>query len=443
MTSKNNCIIEDVDNACVEMSSDEIGVKKYNNFCDEPYDDSFDHNCGDAYIENVVDNLHANPLENVGDINAKRDDDICDNSSNACKNATYDSIESCEDNFSNSYDSNSSNPCANHFFVSFDDNEDNVSTLFDNDKIVECNEFELLDLVDNNVLIDSVDNVNACVEYAVSKDRSEGVEIESRKEEVEDKKKTRDESVREEVEEKMPPRTRNKEMAKKRRHDESGTSSEGQSDLVAPGGRGLGHLNAIQLARVEELQTKMDHWWHRGKIHGEKAQHWCLHVPNIEGHKAPLGLNIRRAQEEPAQNLPFESIPVVEHGGKRANTNGLHGQAMVADPGYIRRVDDNPDQAEDEPQPPAPGVGEGQEAPQGYNIPPQYPEVHDWASMRALQIHLYTDTMNTFNRQMDYIDGVLERQKERSNRQSEAIEKLRLWMENRFPPPSQGGDGSY
>nr|GLL21137.1 hypothetical protein Itr_chr03CG00160 [Ipomoea trifida] len=169
MTSKNNCIIEDVDNACVEMFSDEIGVKKHNNFCDEPYDDSFDHNCGDAYIENAVDNVHANPLENVGDINAKRDNDICDNSSNACKNATYD----LHDNALN----NSSDPCANNSFVSFDDNEDNVSTLFDNDKIVECNEFELLDLVDNNVLVDSVDNVNACVEYAVGKDRSEGVEL--------------------------------------------------------------------------------------------------------------------------------------------------------------------------------------------------------------------------------------------------------------------------
>nr|GMD45610.1 hypothetical protein Iba_chr10dCG11730 [Ipomoea batatas] len=55
MTSENNCIIEDVDNACVEMPSDEIGVKEHDNFCDEPYDDSFDHNCGDAYIENVVD----------------------------------------------------------------------------------------------------------------------------------------------------------------------------------------------------------------------------------------------------------------------------------------------------------------------------------------------------------------------------------------------------
>nr|GMD44004.1 hypothetical protein Iba_chr10cCG10760 [Ipomoea batatas] len=55
MTSEKNCIIEDVDNACVEMPSDEIGVKEHDNFCDEPYDDSFDHNCGDAYIENVVD----------------------------------------------------------------------------------------------------------------------------------------------------------------------------------------------------------------------------------------------------------------------------------------------------------------------------------------------------------------------------------------------------
>nr|GMD48682.1 ribonucleoside-diphosphate reductase large subunit [Ipomoea batatas] len=190
MTSENNCIIEYVDNACVEMSSDEIGVKKHNNFCDEPYDDSFDHNCVDAYIENVVgnvdcvvDNVHANPLENVGDINTKRDDDICDNSSNACKNATYDLHDNAL-------------KCRNDFW-------DNVSTLFDNDEIVECNEFELLDLVDNNVLIDGVDNVNACVEYAVGKDRSEGVEIESRKEEVEDKKKTRDESVREEVEEKI------------------------------------------------------------------------------------------------------------------------------------------------------------------------------------------------------------------------------------------------
>nr|GLL18984.1 hypothetical protein Itr_chr02CG04070 [Ipomoea trifida] len=88
MTSENNCIIEDVDNACVEMPSDEIGVKEHDNFCDEPYDDSFDHNCGDAYIENVVDNVHANPLENVGDINAKHDDENC---FDTCENNSFNS----------------------------------------------------------------------------------------------------------------------------------------------------------------------------------------------------------------------------------------------------------------------------------------------------------------------------------------------------------------
>ncbi|MEQ5167094.1 hypothetical protein ABN262_23485, partial [Citrobacter youngae] len=60
---------------------------------------------------------------------------------------------------------------------------------FDNDKIVECNEFELLDLVDNNVLVDSVDNVNACVEYAVGKDRSEGVELRVKKKRLRTRKK--------------------------------------------------------------------------------------------------------------------------------------------------------------------------------------------------------------------------------------------------------------
>nr|GLL25790.1 hypothetical protein Itr_chr04CG24140 [Ipomoea trifida] len=95
MTSENNCIIEDVDNACVEMPSDEIGIKEHDNFCDEPYDDSFDHNCGDAYIENVVgnvdcvvDDVHANPLENVGDINAKHDDENC---FDTCENNSFNS----------------------------------------------------------------------------------------------------------------------------------------------------------------------------------------------------------------------------------------------------------------------------------------------------------------------------------------------------------------
>nr|GME05174.1 hypothetical protein Iba_scaffold2661CG0030 [Ipomoea batatas] len=223
MTSENNCIIEDVDNACVEMPSDEIGVKEHDNFCDEPYDDSFDHNCGDAYIENVVgnvdcvvDNVHANPLENVGNINARRDDDICDNSSNACKNATYDlhdrafmcgnefwvtnevifltpcdfndndsfdssdddencfdtcennsfnsiennSIESCVNNFSNSYDSNSSNPCENKSSVSLEDNDGLESFTFDDNALINENDDKLHEIVcgDDNVH----DDVNMC-----------------------------------------------------------------------------------------------------------------------------------------------------------------------------------------------------------------------------------------------------------------------------------------
>nr|GLL41931.1 hypothetical protein Itr_chr12CG15160 [Ipomoea trifida] len=223
MTSENNCIIEDVDNACVEMPRDEIGVKEHDNFCDEPYDDSFDHNCGDAYIENVVgnvdcvvDNMHANLLENVGNINARRDDDICDNSSNACKNATYDlhdrafmcgnefwvtnevifltpcdfndndsfdssdddencfdtcennsfnsmennSIESCVDNFSNSYDSNSSNPCENNSSVSLEDNDGLESFTFDDNALINENDGELHDMLCN---VDDELNVDSCL----------------------------------------------------------------------------------------------------------------------------------------------------------------------------------------------------------------------------------------------------------------------------------------
>nr|GMC71568.1 zinc finger, CCHC-type [Ipomoea batatas] len=57
----------------------------------------------------------------------------------------------------------------------------------------------------------------------------------------------------------MPPKTRSKERAKKSKHDREGSSSgarRGVSDLIAPGGRGLPHLNAKQRERVEELQEK-------------------------------------------------------------------------------------------------------------------------------------------------------------------------------------------
>nr|GLL21879.1 hypothetical protein Itr_chr03CG09200 [Ipomoea trifida] len=169
MTSENNCIIENVDNACVETPSDEIGVKEHDNFCDEPYDDSFDHNCGDAHIENVVgnvdcvvDNVHANLLENVGDINAKRDDDICDNSSNACKNVSYDLHNNAlkcgndfwvdnEINFLNPYDFNDSDSfdssddddgncvdtCENNSFNSNDNDGLELFTFYDNSLINE------------------------------------------------------------------------------------------------------------------------------------------------------------------------------------------------------------------------------------------------------------------------------------------------------------------
>nr|GMD65703.1 hypothetical protein Iba_chr12cCG7930 [Ipomoea batatas] len=282
MTSENNCIIEDVDNACVEMPSDEIGVKEHDNFCDEPYDDSFDHNCGDAHIENVVgdldcvvDNMHANSLEIVGNINARRDDDICDNSSNAyfndndsfdfsddddencvdtCENNSFNSmennsIEPCVDNFSNSHDSNFSNPCENNSSVSLEDNNGFESFTFDDNALINENDDKLHEIVcgdddvhdDANVCeLNDVEFVNFfddCIDDAMyvheflreveeemdgcerdvllnsEKERGnekqeimvEGVEKENVKEleDAEDKKKTSDESVREEVEEKV------------------------------------------------------------------------------------------------------------------------------------------------------------------------------------------------------------------------------------------------
>nr|GMD37894.1 hypothetical protein GOBAR_AA29131 [Ipomoea batatas] len=57
----------------------------------------------------------------------------------------------------------------------------------------------------------------------------------------------------------MPAKTRSKERAKKTKHDREASSSgaqQGVSDLIAPGGRGLPHLNEKQRERVEELQQK-------------------------------------------------------------------------------------------------------------------------------------------------------------------------------------------
>nr|GMC48908.1 putative retrotransposon Orf1 [Ipomoea batatas] len=91
----------------------------------------------------------------------------------------------------------------------------------------------------------------------------------------------------------------------------------------------------------------------------------------------------------------------------------------------------------------------------GPNVPPEYaeyPPVYDWASMRAFQLQLHNQSMNAFNQRMDLHHEELMRQneaiarqneayvrqEERQEQQSLAIEQLRLWMEQRFPPPSQG-----
>nr|GMC49464.1 hypothetical protein Iba_chr01bCG8030 [Ipomoea batatas] len=243
MTSENNCIIEDVDNACVEMPSDEIGVKEHDNFCDEPYDDSFDHNCGDAHIENVVgnvdcvvDNVHANLLENVGDINAKRDDDICDNSSNACKNATYDLHNNAlkcgndfwvdnEVNFLNPYDFNDSDSfdssddddgncvdtCENNSFNSNDDNDGLESFTFDDNSLINEHvekgetDGDLRDVLLSSEKEEEKENVTIEKENEEENFENEKVLFEEVHCKIieEEEEKTRDESVKEEVEEKV------------------------------------------------------------------------------------------------------------------------------------------------------------------------------------------------------------------------------------------------
>nr|GMC63143.1 hypothetical protein Iba_chr02cCG10530 [Ipomoea batatas] len=170
MTSENNCIIEYVDNACVEMPSDEIGVNEHDNFCDEPYDDFFDHNCGDTYIENVVgnvdcvvDNVHANPLENVDD-------------NDVLESFTFD-------------DESLSNELTNDLHEICGDDDVNIEASLCDLNDIECVTFH------DNCLDDAL-----YIHDLIGKDRSEGVKNENVKEE--DKKKTSDESVREEVEEK-------------------------------------------------------------------------------------------------------------------------------------------------------------------------------------------------------------------------------------------------
>nr|GMD32199.1 hypothetical protein JCGZ_11284 [Ipomoea batatas]GME13883.1 hypothetical protein JCGZ_11284 [Ipomoea batatas] len=112
-----------------------------------------------------------------------------------------------------------------------------------------------------------------------------------------------------------------------------------------------------------------------------------------------------------------------------------------------------PQQGE-QPQEQEPVVQGGPEVPPEYA---EYPPVYDWASMRAFQLQLHNQSMNAFNQRMDLHHEELMRQneaiarqneayvrqEERQEQQSLAIEQLRFWMEQRFPPPSQGGDAMY
>nr|GMD47091.1 putative retrotransposon Orf1 [Ipomoea batatas] len=379
----------------------------------------------------------------------------------------------------------------------------------------------------------------------------------------------------------MPPKTRSKERAKKIKHDREGSSSgarQGVSDLVAPGGRGLPHLNAKQRERVEELQERgvsggfyFDYalldaygcreevermmsrqYWERlfswrddtyepvvhefiATFEPLPSNHYC--TPSMKFNLFGRGYQLSIIQlgerlglytheetmSEEWGNLPtdFDSDATAEaywdritngQGGRftgaKQNTSKIvspalkmmklllnltfggpvvtrlcHGLGLQGElarekriatmqpfsdahlsRSYARRIGDVPRPPRGEPQQEQEPVVEG-----GQDVPPEYadyPPVHDWASMRALQIQLHTHSMDTFNRRMDlqheemmrHNEAILRhneaivrqneaierqheayaRQEERQQRQFQAIEQLRLWMEHRFPPPSQG-----
>nr|GMC60759.1 hypothetical protein Iba_chr02bCG13760 [Ipomoea batatas] len=99
---------------------------------------------------------------------------------------------------------------------------------------------------------------------------------------------------------------------------------------------------------------------------------------------------------------------------------------------YIQKIDDVPMQDQEQQQPPAQEDGGGQEVPPEYM---QYPQ--DEALAR------HDEALARHNEALERQNEAFARQEARQNQQLDAIEQIRLWMEQRFPPPSQGGDGSY
>nr|GMC95915.1 hypothetical protein Iba_chr05cCG13150 [Ipomoea batatas] len=132
---------------------------------------------------------------------------------NPCAFNDSDSFDSSDDDDGNCFDT-----CENNSFISLDDNEGLESFTFDDNALSNENVDDLHDMLFDDMNIEAslcdlsdiecVTYHDNCLDDAlyihdlISKDRSEGVEKENVKEEVEDKKKTSDESVREEVEEK-------------------------------------------------------------------------------------------------------------------------------------------------------------------------------------------------------------------------------------------------
>nr|GMD03429.1 uncharacterized protein LOC109154451 [Ipomoea batatas] len=355
--------------------------------------------------------------------------------------------------------------------------------------------------------------------------------------------------------EKMPPRSRNKERAKKRKHDVGSSSGavEAESDLLIAGCRSLRHLSGTQIERVEELQAKgvlggfyfdytlLDAYGCRAEMERMMSQRFWEHifswrdgtyepvvhefittfehVPSnhmctpcmkftLFGREYQVSLiQLGRylgfytqddLNTEEWRNLPsdFDSDVAAEaywHRITDGEGDGLHGATVVPyvligpvvtrlchglglqrelareksiasmrpfsvahlNRSYAPKIGDVPRPPQGEPQHGQEPVIEGEP-----DVPPEYveyPPVYDWASMRTLQLQLHTHSMDTFNRRMDLQHKELmrqneaiirqneayTRQEERQEQQFQAIEQLRLWMEHRFPPPSQGGDGPY
>nr|GMC98173.1 hypothetical protein Iba_chr05dCG14060 [Ipomoea batatas] len=338
----------------------------------------------------------------------------------------------------------------------------------------------------------------------------------------------------------MPPKTRSKERAKKTKHDREGSSSgarQGVSDLVAPGGRGLPHLNAKQREKVEELQERgvsggfyfdyalldaygcweevermmsMQYWerlfsWRDDTYEplsiiqlGERIGHYTHEETMLEEWgNLPTDFDSDVAAEAywdritngqggrftgVKQNTSKIVSPALKmmklllnltFGGRNKNLHKVYRFDLfhlwsleMNEPIQMACMVQQMFHSQKNPKcPPPRGEPQQEQEPVvegGQDVPPEYadyPPVHDWASMRALQIQLHTHSMDTFNKRMNlqheelmrHNEAIVRqneaierqheayaRQEERQQQQFQAIEQLRLWMEHRFPPPSQG-----